>query len=362
MKTCSRRLDMALSIIFLSVLLVHSNACSQDMLKGAIKLKFESKEIDTLLNFLSRGNLAEVPRYLFKDTYDDELPDLVIFVDGRRKTVPRGSPVRIDLVKDDKTREELFGERFIYVLAFVAEDHSTTYPLANSGTNPVVRMASLDRRVESGEFAFFTAVKMIAAAFLGQTVESKIRAKCPPDTQVNLVLELYGEATDSTSRLYHGRAKLPLAENTINRIRVENIDSRVQPLVTFGNYSGSWVTSSISLIGTFLHSQTAAEENVDGASVEPFIFGHLYIKRPQRPKPRLNRSGKEFWRQTSFSLATGTRLSEDIFDDVFVGLSAGHLISTLGIVAGYNFRTSRWSDVERKTIKGHFAVGITFIL
>lgn len=362
MKSCSPHLPVMLALAFSCVLTMSLSCSSHKMIRGAARVKFESGKIDALLDSLSRGQLEHLPQAFYGEVYDDELPDLVIIVDRRGKTASEETPVRIDLLKGDKRRDELFGERFIYVLVFVAEDSSTIDSVSKSSNKPVIKMSSLDRRVGSGEFALFTAVKMIVGAVLGRTVGERMMARCPPDTQAVLHMIPIGEKTDASARLYHGRTKLPLAENTINRIRLEEVDSKIEPQATFGNYSSSWVTSSIGLMGTFLSGETARQDSVNKTSVEPFILGHLYIMRPQRPKPRLNRSKIEFWRQISFSLVTGTRLSEDLFDDIFVGVSVGHVISTLSIVGGYNFRTSRWSKAVREEREGHYAVGITFIL
>jgi len=350
-----------------------------------------AKDTEKLLDFLATGKLTGASKYYFGEIYDDELPDLVVFVDNSGNYLPSDSNVRIALVKDDQIRDHLFGEPFIYVMVFVAEDtvklkeiekpkrpykkvqKKTSYKIFTdsmrvsvdtaqqeifvpSETRSVV-LCPLDRRMGSGEFALLSMVKMLASAILGGPFASWEKGKSPQDTSFPLEIDLVG-CCGSTC-LYFGMEKIPLEENTIDRIRIKGLGTKM-PHATFGNYSPSWVTSSIGIMQTFLDKKTSEEDGVQQTLVRPFIFGHLYFKRPQRPKPRLNNPCAEFWRKTSVSFAFGTRLStDDLFDDLFIGVGWGHWMSTFGVVCGINFRTSGVNQSKRK---GHFALGMTFML
>ena len=405
MKTYMRHLPAAFVFVFLCALPICSNATSQTI-SGSHRCAREAREVGSILCMLSADTLDCAPRhschtayldsvlkYFYGDVYDDELPDLVVFVDRRNQSNAQDNN-RIALLKGCKRTNQLFGERFIHVAIFVAEDSAdragvtkldtshkrlerqTSYGTMEGGSgvvvdsviresteitgNPVtIKLSPLDQRAGSGELALIGAMKMIAEVFSGQSVAGRGERISPADTVVSP--ERLDVGCYNGTCLYFWQGKLPLAENTINRIKVERIPGR-RSFATFGNYSGSWITSSIGVTGTFLDSETATDDSVHSTLVEPFIFGHLYVKRPQRPRPRLNDPWKEFKRGISFSLVVGTRLStSDFFRDWFLGVGLGHFLSTASVVAGVNFRTSKHTGDRGEKRKGHFACGITFM-
>ena len=156
--------------------------------------------------------------------------------------------------------------------------------------------------------------------------------------------------------------KLPLHENTINRVHVQTdkSDTATVYLSTFGNYSPSWITSSVGFLTSFPCCCREKEKSTVYPVVDPFLFGHLYLKRPQQPKPRLNDACREWRRQLSISFAVGTRLSDKLFEDLFVGGSVGHMLGKLGLVAGVNFRMVEDEDTAKR--RCHLSFGLTYIL
>jgi len=390
MRIPKRCLSIGLMLLFCILLFLSSIATSQTI-KGFLQTEREQNDVKKLLNILDEGKLSTASQYFFGNIYDDELPNLVVFVDNSENYLASDSNVRIALVKAAQIKDHLFGEPFIYVMVFVAEDTAnkigtekpkkpykrvqkkTSYKILTdsmrvfvdtaqqeifvpSETRSVV-LCPLDRRMGSGEFALLSVVKMLSSAILGGTFAGWEEGVSPQDTSFSLEIDSVGYY-DSTC-LYFGRAKIPLEENTIDRIRIKGLGTKM-PQATFGNYSPSWVTSSIGIMETFLDKKTSKQEGVHQTLVKPHIFGHLYLKRPQRPKPRLNNPCTEFLRKTSVSFVFGTRLStDDLFDDLFIGIGWGHWMSTFGFVSGVNFRTS---EINRSKRKGHFAVGMTFML
>lgn len=433
MKTCSGYLLAVVALGLWCVLLAPSTTVCQTI-GGSYAYERDSVQVRRLLCTLADGNLNAMPRQFFGDTYDDELPDLVVFVDQRANRLSDDSSAQFALLKGQDRRDELFGERFIYVVLFVARDKEagvlpfgTTYELGGTTilyaspedsrfvdsvvnrtvitvvdsvrkerslaadhrgdstllekiisqqialdsaavdstvrmsfvwtNDPFVHLAPLDQRASSGEFALFAAIRIMAKVFLGETVVGREEKGSPADTLVPVRMHYVGE--DGTACLYYTLAKLPLRENTINRITIGGIGEE-KHLATFGNYSPSWFTTSIGVMSTFVGQQTSCEDSIQDPLVESFIFGHFYIKkRPQRPKPRFNDAWKEFRKRISVSLVVGTRLTDThFFDDWFLGVGLGHVISTVAVVGGVNFRKSTSHNVKRK---GHPAFGITFM-
>ncbi|MGB8952240.1 MAG: hypothetical protein WCC06_06200 [Candidatus Aminicenantales bacterium] len=159
-----------------------------------------------------------------------------------------------------------------------------------------------------------------------------------------------------------GQAKIALSENTINRISLFGIKP-LWILATFGNYSGSWLTSSIGVMGTFNHQEREEDSARRRFSLAPCLFGHFYLKRPRCPAPRYNHTGlTTFINQISISLVAGTQVSNPFFEDVFIGAGIGHFSGSLGIVVGANFCMQKDAQGEKTHRRDFFAISLTYIL
>jgi hypothetical protein len=398
-----------LTLILCFFILISSTAIPQTI-KGHWQYKRNEGDVIKLWNMLkNEKNIVQVPKYFFGEVYDKALPDLVVYIDkrqldanGGKKIVDTGkNPLhKIALVKKSKKRNQLFGERFIYVMVFVAENKSDKKSVTISkkyyvpqeknitkikGKNKIsvetkenfketerlsVSCASLDKSASSGEFAIFSIAKGIGQAFTksletNKELEEKNKKKPLP-------LKMREVGCFKETRLAFGVVKIDLAENTINRITIWGF-SKINPTATFGNYSQSWITSSICMMWTPYSKDKAADLKIKRNLFEMFLLAHIYIKRPRLPCPRF--TGKSgFFKKLSYSIVVGTRLEslDTLFDlkDVFIGIGLGHISGNVGIVIGANFKTFQEEKlniegkvvmVDKKKRKGNLAIGFTFI-
>ena len=397
MKTNMHHWQSRLVLILCFIFLISATAASQTI-KG-IWGKLDDTDVKKLLDMLkSEKDIVYAPEYFFKEVYNDQLPNLMFFIDKRQNAdagtkkseTEKNHKVNITLVKNNKERLQLFGERVIWVMVFVAESVSDKksviepiskwMPIERKITEkrvnecriktdietkeaikmspPLkVRLDSLEWRAPSGEFALFSIVKGVASAFGGKMPESKEPAKEPAEPKP---LEMQSVGCHNGTRLSLGMVKFPLGENSINRISIAGFPE-IEPTATFGNYSSSHFTSSIGMMWTRLHSITETGEEVSQNQVNPFMFAHIYLKRPQLPPPRFTgKPGRVFLNKVSVSFVIGTKL-DDFLGDIFIGASFGNfLFENIGIVIGKNFRLAKSPDDGKKG-KDHWALGFTFI-
>jgi len=345
--------------IILLIIITHSFSVSKfiysQTISGHYDKKLDGTKLDSLFSLLEKGSFKDIPRYFFDRTYDDELPDLIMFINETPS--PKTPDVKIELLKGDKKRKELFGERYLYVMAFWAKQDADTSRFFNSDSTTFI-LTALDQKMSSGEFAVFTVLRFIAAAFTKQALESGSKTEFYEQIQRKVKIIEIGSLADS--KLYYIFCRLPLHENTINRVHVGENDKSNVCLTTFGNYSPSWITTSIGFLMSLPSSDREKEKKAVYPIVEPFLFGHLYLKRPQLPRPRLNDGCKEWKRQISISSVIGTQISDKLMEDIFVGASLGHVLDKLSFVIGINFRTALNGDVKKRF--RYISCGITFIL
>jgi len=233
-----------------------------------------------------------------------------------------------------------------------------------------VSQSSLDSRASSGEFILYSAIKSIGKAFSSVAIEKSERT---PDI-VNVPLRMFLVGSDNAkTNLYFGFMKTALFENTINRFTIqEDYGNNEDPhqnkknmhLATFGNYSSSYITSSIGLMFTRQKAEVQNNEKDNRYLVDPFVFAHLYLKRPQLPGPRFQNSpAKKSWKEFSFSFVVGTKISDPLFEDLFTGICVGQIFGVSSVV-GVNWRTTtEANDGEKiKKRKPRFTIGVAFVI
>ena len=389
-----RRFLFFLAIILIAILSLRSTVLSQTI-KGTYSLNpdFDAKR---LLELLKEPDSVGALKFFFGELYDKELADLLVFIDR-----VDNKPTHIELLKGGKSRKELWGEKYVYVMVFVAEkkgqkntvskkveEKETSGKITETDKNEVdkpvskvsesttiikqrdplfVHQSFLDYRKGAGEFFVASMARLAAAIFTKETIKEGEEAKKGEETP-DKPMKLQKVGTHADTDLYFGYVKIPIYENTINRITVEEDygDGEVdRHLATFGNYSASRITSSVGAVGTFIK---AGETEPSCFPMEVFAFGHYYLfnKRPKLPSPHDQRGWLcKYWNEMSVSLVAGTNLTLDkgLFKDLFVGVGVGHIVSTAALVAGVNFRAPRNADGSLKSGERefHWCVGLTFI-
>jgi len=397
-----------LSLLFCCLILLCPLALPQEI-SGTYSVERSKAQVIHLLYLLKSKNMQDAVKCFFGEgvLYDRDLADLLVFIDKTERhelsdpCLSIYDSSKIALLKRGIKRTDLFGEKFLYLMVFVAEKATDPYSVGKNISESAkpeiaeeqiekitersplsVWQSSLDYKVGSGEFFLISMVKTILKVIPGgasidssKQTEQLIEIKNQP-----LKMACIGCTKDKDNKdednifLYYGYMRLVLVENTINRFTVnetlsdkKSSDNKIYyHLATFGNYSSSIIGSSMGFTGTYMKSKQ--REQLDDARfpINAFFFGHLYIKRPRLPTPHHPNSTfpRQIVRRFSLSLACGTALKTDLLDDLFVGIGVGHLFGALGIVAGYNFRTEAKTigDITEKKRKPHFCVGINFAL
>lgn len=110
----------------------------------------------------------------------------------------------------------------------------------------------------------------------------------------------------------------------------------------FSNTSPSRVAFSVGLAGTLNAEATSLK---DETHFNGYALAKLYVRRPRikafLPDGRVGRRSRP-----SVGLVAGTGL-DDLFEEIVVGVSIGHILGRTGVVLGAN-RTPRLDDVDRK--------------
>jgi hypothetical protein len=375
-----RRPGLIIPMVICGGFLFLSSARAQTI-KGTYSFDRSPAHIDHLLELLRSGDTtSEVFKYFFgvNKIFDRQIVNLLVFIDkpqrkkGPSETYPQIGDIAsyIALTKDGKKLNRLYGEKYVHVLVFVAEDTCEPNSVSTSieekdpaktikitkelsketqelstqvkKRDPLfVHQSSIDYRGGSGEFIVSAMARTLAAVLGGKDIEKGEEAKKGEDIP-DKPIKLYEIGKSGVTKVFFGYVKIPVYENTINRITVEENygDNKVfRHIATFGNYSSSVITTSIGIMGSFLEK---VEEDEDKRTpVNAYLLGHIYIKRPRLPSAHYQKKFNRLLEKSSFSIVAGTRISTSLFDDLFIGVCAGHLLSTIGIVVGASFRTPK---------------------
>jgi len=334
--------------------------------------------VETILKHMGqKGNECpyapeKIPEVLFGKSYDPALPDLIVILHG-------DGPDSVALIRNGKRAEDLYGKRYLWVILlstdslYVTESspESTTTTVTSKGGNLAVERKTIIKGADGHSVAirhepleYRPGVGETALAGMIRAVTSGLGAKPPEekgaaaaDKTYFVHLDRAGVSADRTG-LYYGSVKLSLLEQTTNRVRVRrqvNKDVNNSLYATFSNFSGSSWGASLAVGATF---GAEADSINNGAEIRPMILAHFYVIRPRLPKP----DKLEFFGPWSLSLVGGTRLDlGNLFEDLFVGVGIGHVVSSVGAVAGVNFREEKtWTG--RTIRKGRFLAGINLAL
>jgi hypothetical protein len=188
--------------ILVAILSLITAAPSQTI-EGTYSLRPE-EDIKNTLDFLRKDKGVEALKSFFPETYDKELASLLVFIDRAND-----APARISLIKGNKTQKNLWGEKYVYVMVFVAEKTDQTpsvsrkvveeeistkivkkvesgEPLKKSCESTtvikereplLVHQSSLNYEPGTGEFFVSAIVRLTATIFSGKTLEKAEEAK-----------------------------------------------------------------------------------------------------------------------------------------------------------------------------------------
>jgi hypothetical protein len=304
------------------------------------------RNIDNLLKTLKSGKMSAVPEVFFGDLYDPNLVDLIIFLDEDEDTV------KIEMIQGNECKPYLFGARHFWVMAFwkfkgsaefdsilksepettqviimsplqdslsgkadtlrsitmkdifpayvketikqdtlvVKKDSVKIYvetkKISKTKTSMEVRLERLNKRVGAGEKILSSLARTVSGA-IGVTLEAAAKQDTLPDLSIDFpLIRLTPE--NSGEVLYYGNIKLPLEENTINRVRVKRFGEK-SVYSTFGNYSPSYLGASICAAFNFKDDVRASRKTMTmkNLEVEPFILAHIYLLRPKLPRMKV---------------------------------------------------------------------------
>jgi hypothetical protein len=417
-----------LLFFFLVLLILICPLAHPQEISGTYSVDRDEAQVTKLLGLLTakedpEANMLKAIKCFFGEgvLYDSKLADLLIFIDKTKRGATqinsdgflrKDDSVRYALFKKGKKRRDLSGEKFVYIMVFIAEKVGDNFSVNNqihlkksSRTKKIeypnseeqktteeikeefsegpplsVWQSSLDYKVGSGEFFLISMVKAVLKAVSGSpSIENASKDEKPQEVRDEpLEMTCVGTAKDNVS-LYWGYLRVPLVENTINRFTVTEavVDQdgskkkTIRHQATFGNYANSRIGSSVGFMGTLIPAKQREQFDDKRFPLNAFFFGNLYIKRPRLPTPHILDTDRMKLTESRFSLslALGTALKTSLLDDLFIGVGIGHLAGSIGIVAGYNFRTEEKEipATEQKTRtekkrKGHFCIGISFSL
>jgi hypothetical protein len=376
-------------------------------LAGRYSMRLEPTETEKLLANLSNADSFKSTIKTFFDlTFDDNLADLVFFIDER---IPQKNTVTIQLIHKKKQRDFLSGEQFLYVTAFIAtpkrpDTNSILYPPPKSNgkysdsrkckcdssdtsktqtqisgrdnTHKIdslkslikdslsVHMSVLGQSVNTGEFAVYSILQTVASSICKYISIGTI----PPDSLKGLsnnekVIRL-GDTGNTV--LYFVFSKIPLKLNTINRVRLGEFGEKWLYQANVVNYSSARITSSIGILKHIRinHHQHPKDSLQVHSDISPFLFVHWYVfSSPHLPPPAGKSEYDHFWKKRSYSVVAGTNLTGTIGDDLFIGLCLGHLVSKISFLAGFDYRLMTYNngDHDWKNREFYLSTGLSYI-
>jgi hypothetical protein len=272
----------------------------------------------------------------------------------------------------------------------------------------LVRLSPLDYRPGHGQSLVTSAVRTVGSFFGMGAIKTP-----PSDTSLmatdTIQLHKLGADTSGQKELYFGIGRLPIRENSVNRVSVEMPDSLTVAQATFGNYDASrfgvsiavgmtgvrgatdilgvqsakvhtevFVDTVVTLNGSGTIDTTIKEITRDSITssiiteddypLDVYIIGHYHFMRPQLPYYRVKGHNlPSRLTPLTWGIFAGTRLSKDDFLDDFVfGISGSGMVfkqQQIGFLLGANFWRHRPSiDSEHRERKLRLFLGLYYRL
>lgn len=299
---------------------------------GTLPLR-TAAEVRTLRTLLEQKNWGGVVREFFGELYDPSLADLVVYI-------PASGSVTSGLVHDGKKRGYVTGQKYIWIVAFSDQDLvSAEGDAYNDSTDVRISLEALDYRRDPVLSAL---VKAIGTFFSGAVPSSQ--AQVARDSALDLRFTSIARQ-GASEQLYVLLGRLPVAENTTNRLSVfagpgKRLPADHSAHFHFGNVSASLFGASLAGGLTLDAARPEFSDTTRVAregDVRPslYLFGHFYLmKRPHLP-----------WDSRSLGVAIGTNVIRGgILDDIVVALSVGRWHG-IGLLAGVNWLV--WDKLDR---------------
>jgi hypothetical protein len=399
------------------------NDSESSRFSGIINYKFEKKEMRDLLDKLKNPcKIGEVPKDFMRDLFNPDLVDLVALIDiesehnialvkncARKKelwgarniyamifAIVKGNrssllstkydtskmeiEVNLKKMSDDTTTEATISNSLSIEATLdstkvpgndafveVARDSSWAININKNYMQIPLRHSQLDYRRGIGERSVRGIIGSISS-FFGLSSDVKEQAISARDTtyvikrwRVLYEGPLYDE---DTVTVVYGYKKFPVLENTINGVTIIVQSRDVDLYNRFGNYSSSYIGTSIGLMGsasekelaydstTFFINHVGFQPFFSRMEVEPFFFLHFYILAPKLPPLERYRA--------SLSAVVGSKIDFPNFpSDLFIGAGLGHIRGgSLHILAGWNI--SRFESQSGEFYKGEPMFGLSY--
>jgi len=304
-----------------------------DKMKADLKnLREQCKEIDKACP----TGTALLQQLYGSETYRPTLPDFIVYfersADGKYNDLPRGT-----LIWRGVNTPHIYGARDIYVLAFSEKKLCLEASVAvdfKSEPNPL-------------------------ASLLGSTTKPDDPKAPASDRKVAPLVwyPLSGDSRQDDTYLWLGVERLAIEVNSVDRINVqfgqpktkdskdaaaECIDASYNTTYLaanafISNSPDSRVGLSIALgmttdpKGTAVATGDSANQYFNG-----YAFAKYYLRRPElRATPEFEQESRSA-RRTSYALVLGTNITKSAFNEIILGISAGHLLGNMGVIIGAN--------------------------
>ena len=280
------------------------------------------------------------------DSYRPSLPDFIVYFDQDAKGEYRGRPTGVLLWQGMNT-PHIYGARDIYVLAF----------------------SERKACIEASVAVDFKSEPNPLGSVLGSTAKAEDPKTPATDRKAaNLIwYPLSGDTSQGKEHLWLGVTRLAIEVNSVDRLNVQFAQVKVKDgspecatdpkyksdylaaNAFFSNSPDSRVAVSIAL-GMTTNPKGTAVATGDSANqyFNGYAFAKYYLRRPQlRAAPEFEQFDQA--RAVSYALVLGTNITKSAFNELVVGVSAGHLRGNMGIIVGLNsLAGATGSDSGRK--------------
>ncbi len=333
----------------------------------------------------------EILKSIFGSVYRQSLPDFIVYLDDSRSP-GKDKPATYHLQKhppllmwQGRNTPHLMGARAIYVVALAhskLDIQTTVTSDSQYEPNPLIGVLGILKSPEiktpetksltetkDGEFTWrplsgneyednsvIDGKKMIA--WLG------IARVEVPDNSINRITVSYGlpPKTNDTKNTNGSSSdasaqKKPTADDKTNK-EVEKDKYTGDFLSETGHFSNSPESNaavSFAMGTTFNSRNTSIASGGSNVNIDGFMFAKFYLSRPYLyAAPHRTRYSP------SLGLVIGTNINGTIFSDIVLGVSFGHLVGNLGVIAGINSIAGTANTNQGRKSRALLALEYTF--